>query len=299
MPTPTPPQQGLRFIDRDGRVLVPRVGVQRRPLSDLYFSLLHLPWRWLVPLLFSVYLLIVTLFALLYRLDPHGVGNARPDVFADYFFFSVHTLATIGYGTFSPQSLWAHLLVTIEAFVGLLAMAMLTGLTFAKFSRPTARVLFSHRGVVAALDGRPTLMVRMANGRDGNVVEANLRLTLVRDVRSAEGVAMRRFYDLPLLRSWTPIFALTWTVYHVIDEDSPLYGLGAADLTASHAELVVTLSGLDETLGQSIHARFSYTPDEIVWNARFVDVIEERPEGRRVNYARLHDVETYDEPPAG
>lgn len=288
---PTPPPQGLRFMDRDGRVLVPRIGVERRALNDVYYSLLHLRWGWLIPLLFAIYLLIVTVFALLYRLDPSGVANARPDAFADYFFFSVYTLATIGYGTFAPESLWAHVLVTVEAFTGLLLMAMLTGLTFAKFSRPTARVIFSRHGVVATLDGRETLMLRMANGRDGNVVEATLRLTLVRDVRSAEGVAMRRFYDLPLLRSWTPIFALTWTVYHVIDEDSPMYGLGAAELTASHAELVVTLSGVDETLGQSINARYSYAADDIAWNARFVDVIEQFEHGRQVNYGRLHDIE--------
>ena len=288
---PTPPPQGLRFMDRDGRVLVPRIGVERRALNDVYYSLLHLRWGWLIPLLFAIYLLIVTVFALLYRLDPSGVANARPDAFADYFFFSVHTLATIGYGTFAPESLWAHVLVTVEAFTGLLLMAMLTGLTFAKFSRPTARVIFSRHGVVATLDGRETLMLRMANGRDGNVVEATLRLTLVRDVRSAEGVAMRRFYDLPLLRSWTPIFALTWTVYHVIDEDSPMYGLGAAELAASHAELVVTLSGVDETLGQSINARYSYAADDIAWKARFVDVIEQFEHGRQVNYGRLHDIE--------
>jgi inward rectifier potassium channel len=286
-----PPPSG-RVVHRDGTTHATRVGF-RRPLGhDVYLSLLRRSWSSLVALLFTFYLALVALFALLYLAQPGAIGGVAPGSFGDAFFFSVQTLATIGYGVFTPQTVYGHALVTIEAFVGLLATALLTGLAFAKFSRTTARVIFSERAVVGALDGRPCLMFRMANGRDTSVVEAQLRVSMIRGRPTAEGGFIRRFYELPLERAWTPVFALTWTAVHVIDEHSPLWGESAASLAGTDVEIVVSFVGIDETSSQTVHARFSYVPSEIAWNAQFVDIMEPGPDGPTVHYARLHEVVT-------
>jgi inward rectifier potassium channel len=278
-------------VSRDGRPTIRRAGAQRRALRDLYFSLLQMPWTRLIPLLFLIYIGIVAGFTLFYLLDRDAIAGVRPGNVSDVFFFSVETFATIGYGAFLPKSLYGHIVVTVEAFVGMLAVAMLAGLAFAKFSRPSARVIFSNRAVIGQLDRQRVLMIRMANGRESNVIDATAYVTLLRDERTAEGGVMRRFRDLQLLRSWTPVFALTWLAVHVIDETSPLHDATPASLAASNAEIVITVGGVDVTYAQSVQAQFSYLASEIVWDARFADVIEDGPDGRRVNYDRLHEVE--------
>jgi inward rectifier potassium channel len=196
-------------------------------------------------------------FALLYLLQPGAIHNARPGSFADAFFFSVQTIATIGYGQLVPATLYANLLVTLETASGLMFLAIATGLVFARFSRPTARVLFSRVAVIGPHNGKPTLSLRVANQRRNQVLQAEAAATLVRDERTEAGVLIRRFYDLTLARNRTPVFALTFTVMHEIDRDSPLYGATAASLTAENAELVVTASGIDEVIAQRVHVRTS------------------------------------------
>ncbi len=211
-------------------------------------------------------------------------------VFADAFFFSVETMATVGYGVMSPATLYANLVVTVETAVGLMFLALATGLVFARFSRPTARVLFSRVAVIAPHNGLPTLSFRLANQRRNQILQAEVAAMLLRDEHTAEGVLIRRFYELALTRYRSPIFAMTFTVMHPIDADSPLYGASAASLEAENAELVVTASGIDETIAQRVHARTSYLPDEILWGHRFVDVIGWTEDGRRViDYRRFHD----------
>ncbi|NET11156.1 MAG: ATP-sensitive inward rectifier potassium channel 10, partial [Symploca sp. SIO2B6] len=205
--------------------------------------------------------------------------------------FSVQTMASIGYGAMHPQTLYANILVTIESLVGLMGIAMVTGLTFARFSRPTTRVMFSNVTVIAPYDGIPTLMFRVANQRRNRIIEAQLNMTLVWNEVSREGHAMRRFYDLPLVRSQTPVFALSWTVMHPITPDSPLHGKTEADLIHTDTELVITLTGLDETLSQTVHARHSYGPTDILRNMIFVDLFTHLPDGRfAIDYDRFHQV---------
>jgi inward rectifier potassium channel len=283
-----------RLIDRSGRAMVARVGLRTRLLDDAYYALLRMPWRMLVPLMFGAWLSIIAVFAGLFWLDPDAVTGVRPGHFGDVLFFSVETLATIGYGYAAPKSFYGHVLVTIEAFLGMLAIAVATGLTFAKFSRPTARVIFSDRAVVSTHDGVCMLMIRMGNARESQIVEAHVRLSLALDETTREGRAWRRFHDLPLERPETPLFGLTWSAMHRIDERSPLHGASQASLEASGAELIVSFTGTEETFGQTVHARTAYVPAEIVWGARFADVFEEGPEGRRVNYARIHEIEPLD-----
>jgi len=163
---------------------------------------------------------------------------------------------------------------------------------FAKFARPTARVIFSDRAIIATRDGVPSFAFRMANARGNQIVEARARVVLARAERTAEGDPIRRIHDLPLVRSESAIFALSWLAVHRITESSPLYGATAATLRASDTEIVVSLVGIDETLSQTVHARWSYLPEDIVWGGRFVDMLSRLPDGRRrVDYTRFHDIE--------
>ena len=246
---------------------------------------------WGLPLLLaSAYLGANTLFACLYMLTG-GVSNLRPGSFADAFFFSVQTLSTIGYGEMTPESFAANLVVTVEAFFGLGLVAVSTGLIFARFSRATARVMFSRVAVITEFEGAPTLMFRAANQRGNQILEAEIMLNLLRDVNTLEGHIFRRFHELKVERARTPMFALTWMIMHTIDKTSPLYGATADDLKNWQAEIVVVLSGADDIFAQRIHARHSYLPEEILWNQKFEDVLWLDENGNRViDYSRLHNV---------
>jgi inward rectifier potassium channel len=289
-----PPEGGnarpARLIARETADQTLAIGLRRPWFGDLYYFMLRISWCSFLLGGVALYIAANAGFALLYLLQPGAVGGARPGSFADAFFFSVQTIGTIGYGQLVPATLYANLLVTLETASGLMFLALATGLVFARFSRPTARMLFSRVAVIGPHNGRPTLSLRLANQRRNQILQAEVAATLVRDERTAEGVLIRRFYDLPLARYRSPVFALTFTVLHEIDRDSPLYGASAASLEAQNVELVVTASGIDETIAQRVHARTSYLSDEIRWGHRFVDVIGWTEDGRRViDYRRFHD----------
>ncbi len=278
--------------DRVSQPAVPPGPVSdRRAGGDLYHFLLVASWPRLLGVLVLLYAAANALFALAYLAAGDSIENARPGSFADAFFFSVQTMATIGYGKMVPRSLVANLLVSVEALIGLLGVAMVTGLVFAKFSRPTARVLFSRVAVVGRRDGVPALMLRMANERGNNIVEAQVHVVLARNETTAEGEAVRRFYDLELSRRQSALFALTWTVIHPIAEGSPLHRSTPDTLAAADVELIVSLIGFDESFSQTVHARHAYSSRDVVWGARFADVLSWGPDGRRhVEYGRFHEV---------
>jgi inward rectifier potassium channel len=258
------------------------------------------PWYQVLLAVALVYVGLNALFACVYFADAGGVAGTRPGSFADAFFFSVQTFSTIGYGVMAPKTLFASITVTAEAFVGLLTVAMATGLMFSKFSRPTARVLFSDYIVVATRAGQPTLMVRMANERNNDILEAAFRVTVLLPEISPEGERMRRLYDLKLVRSDTPLFGISFTALHPIDSTSPLAGHTAESLEREQARFIVTLTGLDGTTGQTIHARHLYEARHVVHNARFVDVLSTAPDGRLlIDYTKFHDVEHLPSPQPG
>jgi inward rectifier potassium channel len=270
---------------------VVRKGVSHSHWRDPYHIMLTMNWSSFFALTVVSYVLTNTLFALLYLAGGDSIKNARPGSFLDAFFFSVQTMATIGYGAMYPQTDYANLLVSIEALIGLLGVAMATGLMFARFSRPTARVIFSRVAAIAPHNGMPTLMLRVANERRNQILEAQIGLSLLRDEVTTEGDFMRRFYDLKLVRSQTRIFALSWMVMHVIDENSPLYGQTPESLEEAQTDIIVTLTGIDETVSQTVHARHYYVTDEILWNMRFIDIFSKKPDGRRVlDLHRFHEV---------
>jgi len=268
------------------------IGLRNPWLSDLYHSLLTLPWWAFLLGLAFVYLGLNVLFATLYLRGDNAIANARPGAFSDAFFFSVETLSTIGYGQMSPATLYGNVVMTVEALFGLTLLAVVAGLVFARVSRPTARVIFSKVAVITVYNGVPTLSFRLANERRNQILEAQVSVTLVRDERTPEGEWMRRFYDLQLARQRSPIFAMTFTVMHPIDPASPLWNATAASLAVEAAEIVVTVTGIDETLSQAVHARTSYLAQEVVWGRRFADVFTQTEDGRlAIDYRRFHDTE--------
>lgn len=266
------------------------IGHRTSLFDDLYHRVLRWPWWAFFAVLVGLFLSLNLVFAVIYRLSPHSVSNVND--FEDAFYFSVQTLATIGYGTMAPQTRFAHIVVVAEALTGILSVALVTGATFAKFARPTARVLFAKKAVVFSRDGVPHLMFRMANWRGNSVVEAQLRPLILISETTAEGERMRRPLELSLVRDRNAVFQFSWTAMHRIDEKSPFFGPDAmVRLRAQDAEMYLSLSGLDETMGQTIHARYRYGLDDIVWNARFADVFELQADGKRVlNYTHFHEV---------
>ncbi|MGA8569103.1 MAG: ion channel [Candidatus Binataceae bacterium] len=286
--------QGSSNIELDGKARdnIGRItsGAPRPRLSDLYFFLTTISWPALLLIVVAIFGLINCLFALGYVLDG-GVANARPGSFTDAFFFSVQTMATIGYGVMAPRSFLSNVLVSIEAMSGLTALAVVTGLVFARFSRPTARVRFSRVAVISPRDGVPSLMFRAVNQRSNRIVEAQIHVVLSRWETTKEGESMRRFYDLALSRSRNALFSLSWTVIHPIVEGSPLLGQTAASFKASRSLIIASLVGMDESFLQNVHGRYLWTADEILWGMRFVHVLEELPDGSfSIDYSRFDDV---------
>jgi inward rectifier potassium channel len=236
-------------------------------------------------------LLVNLVFASAYFLGNHAISNAAS--FTDCFFFSVETLATVGYGTMSPATFYGHCIATAEIVTGMLSLAVITSLVFARFSKPTARMLFSRVAVISPYDGVPTLMLRVANQRRSYILEATASLALLRDEETNDGHSLTRFYDLKLERARTPMFALSWQIMHRIDQDSPLYGVTAQAITEGEMRLVITLSGVDETFAANVTARYTYSHQDILFGRRFVDIFTEgdHPQHLYIDLARFHDVE--------
>jgi inward rectifier potassium channel len=232
------------------------------------------------------------IFALAYLINDNAIKNARPGSFLDAFSFSVQTMATIGYGAMYPQNFYAHILVSIEVLIGLLGFALATSLMFARFSRPTARVIFSNVAIISKYNGTPTLMFRVANLRNNWIVEAQVKVSLLLpNETTSEGYNMRRLYDLSLIRSETPFLALTWVIMHSIDENSPFFNLDEQAFLQGEYEIFVSLTGLDGTLSQTIHARHIYLANDIRWNHRFVDIVKYTADGNRyIDDTKIHDI---------
>lgn len=274
------------------------VGQKRSFTGEFYHFVLGRGWLALSCIVFGAFLASNALFGLAYLIVPGSIAHAARGSFRDAFFFSVQTIATIGYGEMAPANTYAHILVTVEAFVGIVGFALIAGITFAKFSRPIAKVLFSNHAVIARRNGVPHLMFRMANWRHNEIVQAQVSAVLMMSETTAEGDFMRRLIDLPLVRDRTPLFTLTWTAMHRIDESSPLYGTDAFDqLRAREAEIFLSFHGTDERLAQSIHARYSYKMDDIVVGACFANILTIMPNGLRlVDYHNFHALIAQDPP---
>jgi inward rectifier potassium channel len=237
-----------------------------------------------------VFALFNAVFAVLYWIGNQPISSIPDSAYIDYLYFSIETLSTAGYGDMHPQTHYGHFIAAVELFTGIFSMSLMTGLIFARFARPNARLLFADHPVVSTYEGQPTLMVRFANERHNIIGNATARLWLLRDETSLEGQPFRRFYELPLLRSEHPALALSWTLYHVLDKASPLYGLGPESLAASSTLLIVVVSGYDVVAAQTVHARKSYDHSEIRFGHRYADILDTSEEGRlRIDYGKFHE----------
>jgi len=282
-----------RFLNRDGSFNVARRGLRLGTSLSLYHLLLTMSWTRFMGMVAGSYVLFNGGFAVAYLASgPGALAGGAGTGFGRAFFFSVETFSTIGYGNVVPVGLAANLVVTVEALAGLLWLALATGLLFARFSRPTARVVFSRTAVIAPYHGITAFEFRIANARSSQLLEVEATVMFAR-MEEQHGRTLRRFYPLSLERSSVVFFPLSWTVVHPIDETSPLRGLTRDDLRRSDGEFLILLAGVEETFAQRVHARSSYKWDEVVWGAKFGDILH-HPTGDEpitIDVGRLHNIE--------
>ena len=288
--------RGSRELRLDDRVVIAH-GMPTPFWQDLYHRALVVRWPTFFVSLALLFVLLNTTFAALYMLGRAPIANQFPAGFGGAFFFSVETLATVGYGDMHPQTVYAHWIATLEIFVGMSGIALATGLIFARFSRPHAKIMFARYAVVRPLDGRMTLMVRSANARQNVIAEARAKLRIMRLETSVEGYTLRKLYDLTLVRDQHPVFKLGWILMHIIDESSPLFGETAETLKGSDTSLLLTLEGVDESTSQTMQARHMWSCDQIFWQHRFVDIMSEQDGVSHIDYSHFDEIVPLDAAP--
>jgi len=269
------------------------VGAPRTPLRDFYHALLRLSWFATIGVVAGGYFAVNALFALLY-LWLGGVAHARPDSFLDAFYFSVETMGTIGYGAMYPESHAANLVMVLESTVSLVLTALATGLVFAKFSRPTASLIFTHQATIAAMNGVPTLSFRLGNRRGNRIVLATVKVSMARTERTLEGKTFYRMLDLALSREHLLALTRSWTILHPIDQSSPLWGETPESLAAKEVELLVTVVGTDDLWMQTVHGSHRYLDRDIVWGQRHVDILHDDGQTVTLDLRKFHDLEPAD-----
>jgi inward rectifier potassium channel len=288
-------QRQLRLLNRDGSFNVQRRG---RGLHAFlaYSNLVSTTWDRFFVFVAVAYLVLNGCFALLYDavgsdglVNTINTGINTP--FLKAFFFSIHTSATIGYGSTVPVGIATNILVALESVVSLLGLAVVTGLVFARFSRPVADILFSQNAVMSWIGNNRAFEFRIINARNNQIIDLRVRVLVSRFEPNASGIMVRRYYPLSLERESVVFFPLSWTIVHIIDKDSPLYGVTEDELCGSGAEFLILLTGMDETFSQVVNARSSYRANEIIWDAKFTDIFVYDPEGRMagIDLKRFHD----------
>jgi inward rectifier potassium channel len=267
-----------------------KLNARKYDWRDIYHLILTLTWPQFAGMVLGIYLCINLIFATLYFLGGNCIAELTPGSYSDNFFFSVETLATVGYGHAYTATLYGHCVATLEILVGLFGLAVLTGLIFVRFSRPTARIRFSTVAVVAPFDGTPTLMVRLANLRHHAMVEARFRILFMRSELTKEGEDVRRFYPLRLQFDHLISFPAALTLRHVIDETSPLFGLNSEDLKLTDSRMLVSIVCVDPVIQAPVQSQTEYVHEQIAWNRRFAEIYTEDDVGRyTVDYSKFDD----------
>src|SRR5260221_1978574 len=278
-----------RVVQLGGREIVTE-GLHLNFWADISHRCMTASWPAFIGGAALVFIAFNAVFAAVYWIGNQPISNVPGGAYIDYLYFSIETLSTAGYGDMHPDTHYGHFIATVELFTGIFSMSLMTGLIFARFSRPNARLLFAENPVISNHEGVPTLMIRLANERHNIISNAIARLWLFKNIVSQEGQSFRRFYELPLSRNESPALALSWTLFHVIDEASPLYGFTAEDLETNNITLVVVVSGYDVVAAQTVHARKSYDHPEIRIGHRYAEILETTEDGRlRVDYGRFHE----------
>ena len=256
-----------------GAVELVKRGASRYDFSDPYHIAIELSWKGFALAFVGFELGINVVFALLYLASPGCVANMRPGSFSDAFFFSIETLATVGYGVMAPATLYGHVVSAIEIVCGMVFTAIMTGLLFVRFSKPRPKILFADQAVVTSHNCSPTLMVRIANGRLTLLTNATVRLGVLLFEESAEGHSLRRLHDLVLSNASLPLFALTWTVMHVIDEKSPLSGYDAEQFEEGDARLFLSIEARDNAIGALVHDMRIYTAVDVLYGMHYAEAV--------------------------
>jgi inward rectifier potassium channel len=271
--------RGKSALVRLGSIEFEKKGISRFDLRDPYHLANALTWPQFLAALILLYVAVNLAFATLYWLAPGSVVNARPGSFGDTFFFSMETLTTVGYGEMFPGTAYGRVIAGSELICGLAFTAIVTGLTFVRFSRPRAKIVFAANPVVATHNGMPTLMVRIANGRAGLLTGAAAKLNVVLHEKTADGRLYRHVQELRLERSHIPVFPLSWTLMHVLDERSPLHDFDEARTIAADMRVFVTLEARDPMLATTIQEIRTYAPKDIRFGMRYADAVTEAPDG--------------------
>ncbi len=286
-------EETLRLLNRDGSFNVTREGLRPLESLNLYHTLLRMGWARFLLSVFSLYAAINALFAAAFLLcGPDALVGSKAsgwmNRFCEAFFFSVHTFTTVGYGSVYPQGWAANVLAALDVFCGLLGFAFATGLLFARFSRPTAKIRFSRKALIAPYRGITAFEFRVANARRNVLIEVAVQLVFSQ-VEDVNGRRLRKFYPMKLERTKVAFFPLQWIIVHPIDEESPIYERSERDLREAHAEFLILLTAIDETFSQTVHTRSSYRAEELVWGARFSDMFRYNEEGNLTVDLRLID----------
>jgi inward rectifier potassium channel len=261
--------------------------------SDLYHRSLSVYWPVFFGTAAALFVALNTVYAFLYWLGDDPIANVSPNLPLplSLFYFSIETLATVGYGDMHPQTNYGHLVATVEIFTGMSFLAVMTGLIFARFSRPRARFVFARHAVVTTYQGQPTLMIRIANARHNTISQATARLWMFRLEHTKEREQFRRYYELKLDRREHPLFSLSWTLLHIIDETSAFYGVTGHDFSDIEGALILNVDGIDDNSAQRLYARHIYSKSDIRWQHRYRDITSLSERGRLVlDYTKFHDV---------
>jgi inward rectifier potassium channel len=282
------------LVNREGRINVHSTRNWQNPFSDLYHYFFSLSWPKFLLHVAGIYFLINLFFGALYYTcgvdaisQVHSVGWER---FKHCLFLSIENMSAVDYGRVGNVGLVPDLLMTIQAFLGILTLAVITGLFYARFSRATARIIFSNKVIIGTHNGKPCLFFRIANERLNQIAEAHMSLHITRNEISLEGEHSRKFYDLKLEREHTPLFALSWTVRHYIDEKSPLFAVDMEKMKQTQVGILASLTGIDENFAQPIIARHAYSIEDIVYNKRFKDIIKWHERKVHIDLRAIHDV---------
>ena len=287
-------QKTKRIINNDGTFNVTKHGAGFN-YKDIYQYLINISWTKFFLIVLSVYVSLNFVFAFLYYLvgveDLAGSAGNNLNNFLDAFFFSAQTLTTVGYGGISPKGLIVNIISALEALNGLMCFALITGLLYGRFSRPSARILFSNKAIIAPYRGITSLQFRIANQRHNTLMEIEAKVLLVQ-IEKIENQYNRKYFDLKLERNSVYFFPLTWTIVHPIDEDSPFYGKSEAEIKAFESEILILIKGFDDTFSQIVHSRFSYTANEVIWNAKFIRAFNNEENGEII--FNIDDIHKYE-----
>lgn len=284
-----PQKRTIRFNNRSLKT----IGGENAFWSDLYHRSMTASFAMLLLAGLAVFLLNNLFFATLYSLDSGAVSNVAAPHFLDLFFFSVEAFTTVGFGDMHPANVWGHTVFSLEGFCSVIETAGLTGLIFARFSRPRARILFANNPVIGNFGGYPTLMLRLANARQNFISDAAVQLWVLRDEPAKKGPSYRRFHEVPLARQQNPSFVLSWTLFHEINKSSMFYGLTPEDLAEKNYQFILTIKGVDDTSSQELHARKTYGHEEILWGHHYVDILDRGSDGGlTLDYRKFHQTES-------